>query len=43
MPMPGRTSVAAIGAVRPGPPSFATSTALAPPAFALRAFSNMKH
>jgi hypothetical protein len=32
-----------MGAVRPGTPSFAIRTAAAPPALALRAFSNMKH
>ncbi len=38
MPMPGPPSVAAIGATRPVPPSFAISAALAPAAFAFRAF-----
>ena len=42
MPMPGRTRVASTGAVRPGVPSLAMRTALAPAAFAFRAFSNMK-
>jgi hypothetical protein len=42
IPMPGRTRVAAIGAVRPGTPSLAIRTAPAPAALAFRAFKNMK-
>jgi hypothetical protein len=41
MPMPGRMSVAAIGAVRPGTPSLATRTALAPAEWAFCAFCNV--
>jgi hypothetical protein len=43
MPMPGRTSVAAIGAVRPGTPSLAMRTALAPADLAFWAFWVKKH
>ena len=41
--MPGRMSVPRMGAVRPGPPSLAIRTPLAPAALALRAFTDMKH